>query len=64
MNYYICTHRVSPRYPQIKFSAQRRSMCIRVPKTRDMRQQEKGDKAEGEQNKGEDKGVLILGGPA
>ena len=32
--------------------------------TRNIRQQETGDKAEGEQNKGEGKGVFILGEPA
>ena len=64
MNYYVCTQRVSPKYPRSSFQHKGDLCASKGQRTRDMRQQGIGDKAEGEQNQGEGNGVFIFGRPA
>jgi hypothetical protein len=65
MNYYVGILRVCPRYHETKFSAQRRSMCLRGEKVEGQETMTGNRRQiEGEENKGEGKGVFVLGGQA
>lgn len=65
MKFYVGILIMMPRYAQTKFSAQRKSVCLRETKGKDKRQwQEIENKGEREGNKGEGKGVFILGSRA